>query len=384
MDISDSIINGVSFYPTSSPPAAPTIGTVTVVSDIAVTVGYTAPADNGGEPITKYTAVSVPGNITGTVSQSGSGTITVTGLTGGTNYVFYVYATNAVGDGEKSSNSASIGTLITGQIEYTTPGTYYWVCPDSVFSISAVCIGGGGGGGGGGYLGSTTSGQAGGGGALSYINNYSVTPGGTYTIVVGNGGPAGASGSYNSTTGGDSYISYLGTNFILAAGHNSASSMSFASTKYYKGGNGGSGNSNGSPGGGGAAGYGTSGLGLGYDIGGAGGGGFSGGTTGAAGVANTGSAGGGSGQILSQNIVAYGGGGVGIYGIGSTGGSSTANGNPGSGGTAGTYTAAGIYGGGGQGGSQSGSAGVPGGKGAVRIIYPGVSRSFPSTRTTDL
>jgi hypothetical protein len=36
--------------------------------------------------------------------------------------------------------------LITfGQEQYTAPGTYYWVCPEGITSVSVVCIGGGGG-----------------------------------------------------------------------------------------------------------------------------------------------------------------------------------------------------------------------------------------------
>lgn len=34
----------------------------------------------------------------------------------------------------------------TGQAEFTTPGTYTWVCPAGVTSVCVVCVGGGGGG----------------------------------------------------------------------------------------------------------------------------------------------------------------------------------------------------------------------------------------------
>jgi hypothetical protein len=51
-----------------------------------------------------------------------------------------------------------------------------------------------------------------------------------------------------------------------------------------------------------------------------------------------------------------------------------------------------VYGGGGaadssyreSGGTENFFAGSDGGQGAVRIIYPGFSRSFPSTNTGDL
>ena len=92
-------------------PPAPTIGTATATSSTTATVAYTAPTGNGGSPITLYTATSSPGSITGTLSQSGSGTITVSGLTGGTSYTFTVTATNATGTSVPSAASNSITTV---------------------------------------------------------------------------------------------------------------------------------------------------------------------------------------------------------------------------------------------------------------------------------
>ena len=75
-------------------PGAPTIGTATI-SITTATVPFTAPSSNGGSTITSYTAVSSPSGITGTLSQAGSGSITVSGLSSGTSYTFTVFATNA-------------------------------------------------------------------------------------------------------------------------------------------------------------------------------------------------------------------------------------------------------------------------------------------------
>ena len=88
----------------SSVPGAPTIGTATA-GNAQTIVAFTAPASNGGSPITGYTVTSNPGNITGTGSTS---PITVTGLTNGTAYTFTVVATNANGNSLPSSASNSV------------------------------------------------------------------------------------------------------------------------------------------------------------------------------------------------------------------------------------------------------------------------------------
>jgi hypothetical protein len=100
-----------SVTPTATVPGAPTIGTATATSSTTATVVYTAPASDGGSTITSYTATSSPSGITGTLSQAGSGTITVSGLTGGTAYTFTVTATNAIGTSAASAASNSITTV---------------------------------------------------------------------------------------------------------------------------------------------------------------------------------------------------------------------------------------------------------------------------------
>jgi uncharacterized protein (TIGR02145 family) len=91
----------------STVPDAPGIGTVTG-NDGQANVPFTAPSSDGGSTITTYTATSNPGNITGTLSQAGSGAITVTGLTIGTAYTFTVTATNTNGTGTASAASNSV------------------------------------------------------------------------------------------------------------------------------------------------------------------------------------------------------------------------------------------------------------------------------------
>ena len=92
---------------TKTIPDAPTIGTAVPLNQQAK-VPFTAPSSDGGSAITSYTATSSPGGITGTLSQSGSGSITVTGLTNATAYTFTVTATNAIGTSLASAASNSV------------------------------------------------------------------------------------------------------------------------------------------------------------------------------------------------------------------------------------------------------------------------------------
>lgn len=114
----DIISGGGSTYrlvatPDLTAPGAPTIGSVTALSPTSVSVSFTAPASNGGATIQRYTATSSPGSTTGQINQSGSGSITVSGLNSSTAYTFRVTATNSVGTSSSSSASISITTPAT-------------------------------------------------------------------------------------------------------------------------------------------------------------------------------------------------------------------------------------------------------------------------------
>ena len=90
---------------TTTVPGSPT-NVVATAGDSSATVTWTAPANNGGSPITGYKITysgnsGIPINITST-------TATVTGLTNGASYTFIVAATNAIGTGSFSSNSNTI------------------------------------------------------------------------------------------------------------------------------------------------------------------------------------------------------------------------------------------------------------------------------------
>ncbi len=97
-----------SVTPEAADPGAPTIGTATA-GNASATVTWTAPASDGGSPITGY--VITP--FIGTTAQSpvDVGNVTsddVTGLTNGTAYTFTVAATNSVGTGDASAASNAV------------------------------------------------------------------------------------------------------------------------------------------------------------------------------------------------------------------------------------------------------------------------------------
>lgn len=256
----------------------------------------------------------------------------------------------------------TIGDVVPGQQEWTTPGTYSFKVPYNVTRICGVCVGAGSGAKSA-YISAT---GGGGGGALAYTNGVIVTPNETLTVIVGAGASqasgedsaikrsstilirgAGAVYAANGTTGmagGDAAGCVGDVKISGSAGGNATT------TGGYKGG-----------GGGGAAGYSSS---------------------------PTEGKGGTGGQGSSATECGGGGGGVGLKGIGSNG-STGANGTGGGGGSGGASGATGTNSGGGAGGLCGGGAGGNAdnntsitfsdnsGNGGVRIIW-GSGRSYPS------
>jgi hypothetical protein len=108
-------------------PDAPTSVTATAAYAEA-TVSFTAPSSDGNTAITSYTATSSPGDITETISQAGSGAITVTGLSNSVEYNFTVTATNAIG----TSAASDASNLVTPDIkvgDFREGGVVFWLDP---------------------------------------------------------------------------------------------------------------------------------------------------------------------------------------------------------------------------------------------------------------
>ena len=322
---------------------------------------------------------------------------TTPNIASSTTYSFTVRATDAQQQDTDRAFSITVAPVVIGQAEYITPGTYSWTAPVGVSSVSVVAVGAGGGSGS--YADTyTTNGQSGGGGGLGYKNNIAVTAGQSYTVVVAGSATVGNNGA-------DSY--FISTSTVKGGGGGAGTGRGAAGTGgTYTGDGGGNGGAGGlganQPNNNGWASGGSGGAG-GYSGNGGNGGNAVATGTGNSGTAGTGGAGGGGGAAgrvgyddgRSLGKSATRGGGVGIYGQGASGAGGV-GGAPGvyptmpdpgpsgggSGGTNGGMYDGGVYGAGALGG---GIFSGPGGsvQGAVRIIWPGNTRQFPSTGTAN-
>ena len=327
------------FTMTQDKPDAPTIGTATATGSTTATVSFSAPSYTGTSSITSYSVISSPSGGSGTLSQSGSGTINVTGLTDGTTYTFTVKATSSSGDSVASSSSNSITTQ------------------NPTISVEYLLVGGGGAG--------DKGGGGGAGGAFTSTGNFNLST--AYTTTIG----AGGIGGFNTSTKGTNTVFGSLTAYAGGVGRYTAADI--------KNGGSGAGGPNSANVGIGTSGQGYNG-GYGTTYGAAGGGGGAGG---AGGNGNGGSGGAGIYSSITGSSVGYAGGGAG--GRGDQSGNS--EGSPGVGGGSGGrwgYHGAGggpssatYYGGGGGGQGYAQDDGYVGGNGYQGVII----LKYPSSNT---
>jgi fibronectin type 3 domain-containing protein len=123
---------------TATAPGPPTDVTA-VAGNAQATVSWKAPASNGGSSITSYTVTSVPADQTATASGSAT-SVTVSSLTNGTSYRFYVTATNSSGTSAASASSGPVtpaapappaAPVITGVLARDSAVELAWSVPDT-------------------------------------------------------------------------------------------------------------------------------------------------------------------------------------------------------------------------------------------------------------
>jgi hypothetical protein len=94
----------------------PPSGVSAIPGDRQALVSWTAPASDGGSPITKYTVFSSPGGVT--VTTTGTSAI-VSGLTNATVYTFTVTATNSAGSSLSSIPSTAVTAGLSPPVAYS-------------------------------------------------------------------------------------------------------------------------------------------------------------------------------------------------------------------------------------------------------------------------
>jgi hypothetical protein len=319
-------------------PQAPTPGTATATNTTTASLPFTAGA-TGGSTITNY-KYSIDGTTYTAFSPAQTTSpLSISALTPGSSYTFYIKAVNANGDSAASVAYNSI------TLPFPAPST-----------IEYIVVAGGGGAGT--AYNAPPSGGGGAGGMLT--GNQAISAGTTYTIVVGTGGPGaikdqytggypmGSIGTSGNTSSFGNLISTTGGGYGGGDRVNSYDNYGYPDISASDGGAGGSG--------GGSSGNYTGGsrvLGQ----------GSAGGRNSGGGKSNIGAANGGNGAAGFDSVVRAGGGGGGPAGTGGSGGGGNWGTNVGNSGTAGTGS-----GGGGTGPGTSKTSGS-GGSGIVKFRY---------------
>lgn len=181
-------------------------------TDIVITIN-SATNTSPSLPTYAVAVTATPGNITqrllntyanfsGLTPWNSTGTLTFTGLTANTLYTFTAQAYNARGYSSATTTVSTTTLVASSSTIFTVPGTYSWIAPTAVTSVSVLAVGGGGGGG-------SASPLTGGAGGNSSFGSPSPAP-----VVVSAGGGSGASGA--PVCGGSVIASNAGLSGIVA------------------------------------------------------------------------------------------------------------------------------------------------------------------------
>ena len=126
----------------TGPPGAPT-NPETAYGDSQVTVSWTAPADDGGKPVTGYAVSASPD---GATCVTASTSCVVSGLANGTEYTFTVVATNTNGDSAASAEVSATPSMVLSIAEIgvdcsaAQPHPFTDISTDSYAYDSVGCI----------------------------------------------------------------------------------------------------------------------------------------------------------------------------------------------------------------------------------------------------
>ncbi|WP_282268216.1 fibronectin type III domain-containing protein [Stenotrophomonas sp. PS02298] len=119
-------------------PAAPVIGTATMLSETSAEISFTVPAFDGGAAISGYQVQPHPATVGGATYAGTGSPISVTGLTKGVHYSFSVVAINSVGTGAPSAFSNTLFMVPLLEAHPVTQNVAYGTAAEITLSVTGT------------------------------------------------------------------------------------------------------------------------------------------------------------------------------------------------------------------------------------------------------